>query len=53
MTEDLYPVSHWRVAVDPGNLLVNELNAPLELQAINAVSITKKKLSLLGRKSFR
>ena len=29
LTEGLYPVSHWRVAVDPDNLLVNELNTPL------------------------
>ncbi len=29
LTEDLYPASHWRVAVDPGSLLVNELTAPL------------------------
>ena len=30
LIEGLYPVSHWRVAADPGNLLVNELNTPLE-----------------------
>ena len=24
LTEGIYPVSHWRVAVDPANLLVNE-----------------------------
>ncbi len=29
LTEDIYPASHWRVAVDPDNLLVNELNTPL------------------------
>ena len=29
LTEGLYPGSHWRVAVYPGSLLVNELNTPL------------------------
>ena len=29
LTEGICPASHWRVAVDPDNLLVNKLNAPL------------------------
>ena len=44
VTADTYPVSHWMVTVDPGNLLVGGPNAPF-IGSVNTGQFPEKKLT--------